>query len=140
MSALLAGLHSTKATLLTPSSEVERGMRNAMVLLVGAACTLVPHFAHLPTWISLAATTLLLIRGWFTLNNRPAPSKWVLIVLAIVAGIAVWRTFGWVFGRDAGGDCLVLLLYDGHGRLMFCTRITPVQLGNKISVHFTFHF
>lgn len=109
MSALLAGLHSARATLLTPSNEVERGMRNAMVLLVGAACTLAPHFAHLPAWISLAATTLLLIRGWFTLKNRPAPPKWVLIVLAIAAGIAVWRTFGRVFGRDAGVACLVLL-------------------------------
>ena len=109
MNALLTGLNSARNTLLTPTNEVERSMRNAMVLLVAAAFTLIPHFAHLPSWISLAATALLLVRGWLTLKNRPAPPKWLLISLAVIAGIAVWGTFGRVLGRDAGVACLVLL-------------------------------
>jgi transglutaminase-like putative cysteine protease len=92
-----------------PVDELQRTQRNALVLLAGAALTLLPHFGHLPLWISAGASALLLVRAGLTLWNKPAPPRWVLILLSILAAFGIYRSFGTLVGRDAGVASLVLL-------------------------------
>ncbi|MGL4575995.1 MAG: transglutaminaseTgpA domain-containing protein [Burkholderiaceae bacterium] len=92
-----------------PTTEVQRAQRNALVLLAGAALTLVPHFFYLPPLIWGTAALLLAVRGWLTLHNKPGPRGIWLIGFAVVLGFSVWQLYGTLIGREAGVASLVLL-------------------------------
>ncbi len=109
MSNLAARWQAARMALLIPANDVERAQRNAMVLLAGAACTLLPHFSSVPRWVAALAAVLLIYRAWLTLMNKAGPPKWLLVVAATLAGFAIWRTIGAIVGREAGVAFLVLL-------------------------------
>jgi protein-glutamine gamma-glutamyltransferase len=92
-----------------PVTEVQRAQRNALILLLGATLTLLPHFFHLPPLIWVTTSLLLLGRAWLTLKNQPGPRGIWLVVFAIVLGGAIWQEYGTMVGREAGVASLVLL-------------------------------
>ncbi|MET0964720.1 MAG: DUF3488 and transglutaminase-like domain-containing protein [Noviherbaspirillum sp.] len=81
------------------------------LLLIGAcALVMMPHAWHLPAWVTLAASALLLWRGWVTFRGNRMPARWLLlpVVALLMAGVYFsYRTF---LGREAGVCMLVLLL------------------------------
>jgi transglutaminase-like putative cysteine protease len=95
--------------ILSGADDLAREQRNALVLLVGCLCTLLPHLWFLPTWIGALALALLALRGGLTLSNRPPLPKWPLFALAGVAAWGIWSQFGTLIGREAGVASLVLL-------------------------------
>ncbi len=95
--------------ILSGADALAREQRNALVLLAGCLCTLLPHLWFLPTWIGALALGLLALRGGLTLANRPPLPKWPLFGLAGVAAWGIWTQFGTLIGREAGVASLVLL-------------------------------
>jgi transglutaminase-like putative cysteine protease len=79
-------------------------------LLAVAAATTLPHFTHLPGWLSFFSTLMLLGRAGLWLKNGRLPRRWLLIVvvLAGTAGIA-WQ-YRALFGRDPGIALLVFFM------------------------------
>lgn len=105
----LEEFHVFAQWLRNPVTEVQRAQRNALILLLGATLTLLPHFFHLPLLIWITTTLLLLGRAWLTLQNKPGPHGMWLVLFALVLGGAIWQEFGTVVGREAGVASLVLL-------------------------------
>ncbi|MFP5392780.1 MAG: DUF3488 and DUF4129 domain-containing transglutaminase family protein [Gammaproteobacteria bacterium] len=80
-------------------------------LLLGAALlVLVPHFAHLPAWISGLCTVTLLWRAVVTFEGRRMPRAQLLLPISIGAMAGVFASFNTLLGRDAGVAMLVLLV------------------------------
>ena len=72
-------------TLHSPSlrEQLSRGLprdKSDTLLLIGA-CALVmfPHAWHLPAWVTLAASALLVWRGWITFRGNRMPARWLLV-------------------------------------------------------------
>ncbi|MCX7627848.1 MAG: DUF3488 and transglutaminase-like domain-containing protein [Methylophilaceae bacterium] len=78
-------------------------------LLFALGLALLPHFAHLVSWVPLLALGLGLWRYRLAATRRPLPGTWLLLplTLAVAAGILV--SYGGLFGRDAGVALLVLM-------------------------------
>lgn len=79
-------------------------------LLGAAALTLAPHVDTLPTWVAVLAFGLLGWRASLLWRGRMATSKWLVLMLALAAGIAVRFEFGHFFGKDPGVALLAILL------------------------------
>jgi transglutaminase-like putative cysteine protease len=79
-------------------------------LMAVAACALLPHGAHLPTWLIAVAALLFIWRlaqwklGW---PGASGLAK-LLVVIACCAGVSL--TFGRLFGREPGVALLTLML------------------------------
>jgi transglutaminase-like putative cysteine protease len=92
-----------------PGTEVQRAQRNALVLLLGAALTVIPHFFYLPPLIWITTALLLIARGLLTLANKPGPRGAWLVGFAVLLGFSVWQHYGTLIGREAGVASLVML-------------------------------
>jgi hypothetical protein len=79
-------------------------------LLAVAITTVAPHGSHLPLWLSLLTSSVLLWRSGLWRQNARLPSRWLLALLALagVAGIG-WQ-FRTLLGRDAGVALLVFFM------------------------------
>jgi len=79
-------------------------------LLAVALATSLPHAEHLPLWLTLIFSTLLIGRTWLWQRNARLPARWLLALIAITgtAGIA-WH-YRTLFGRDAGVALLVFFM------------------------------
>lgn len=88
-------------------------------LLTCALATTVPHFEHLPWWLTTVASLALLLRfgAWLTLR-RPShrfpsirlPPRWLLALVVVAATAGVFVEYKTLFGRDAGVALLVLFM------------------------------
>jgi protein-glutamine gamma-glutamyltransferase len=73
------------------------------------ACTL-PHFMHLPIWLSALSGVFFLWAGWLWHNDRRLPGRWVLLPLVIIGCIGILSEFRTLFGRDPGVAMLVMFM------------------------------
>jgi protein-glutamine gamma-glutamyltransferase len=105
----LEEFHVFAQWLRSPVTEVQRAQRNALILLLGATLTLLPHFFHLPPLIWITTTLLLFGRTWLTLKNKAGPRGIWLVLFAVVLGAAILQEYGTIVGREAGVASLVLL-------------------------------
>ena len=81
------------------------------LLLIGAcALVMMPHAWHLPAWVTLAASALLLWRGWVTFRGNRMPSRWLLLPVVALLMTGVYFSYRTFLGREAGVCMLVLLL------------------------------
>lgn len=79
-------------------------------LIVAAIGTVGPHVAHLPLWLSLSVSAIIVWRGWLWQGRRVLPHRgWRLLL--VVGGIAaIVLQFRTLFGKDAGVALLVVFM------------------------------
>lgn len=94
----------------TSQLPLARDKSDTLLLLLSCVLVLAPQAAHLPVWISTLIALLLVGRSLVTLRGLRMPPRWVLLPLAVLATVGVYRQFGTVFGRDAGVALVALLL------------------------------
>lgn len=87
-----------------------RDKSDTLLLLFACLLVLAPHTGHLPWWITLIGSLLLLWRGWLTVRGKRLPSHWAMLPVAALSMLAVYSHYRTLFGRDAGVAMLVLLL------------------------------
>ena len=82
-------------------------------LLLAVPLTVLPHAVHLPPWIIALCVALIAWRAWQLHGARghpPTSSRWLILAIALVAGVAVRMHFGHFFGKDPGIALLAVLL------------------------------
>ena len=82
----------------------------ALILLTGLLLVLLPHFDHLPVWLSLVSTFLVLWRGAYELKLVRIPGKLVLFIFTIMMLIGILYSYHTLIGRNAGSAMLLGLL------------------------------
>jgi transglutaminase-like putative cysteine protease len=89
---------------------VSRDKSDTLLLLATCVLVLAPHVTHLPAWIILAGSAILLWRAWITFNGLRMPPRWLLVPVAALCMGAVYLTHKTLLGREAGVSMLVLLM------------------------------
>ncbi|TVT54441.1 MAG: DUF3488 domain-containing protein [Azoarcus sp. PHD] len=79
-------------------------------LLGAAALTLAPHLLTLPLWVSALSVLLLGWRASLLWQGGRTPNTYLILLIAVAAGIGVRVAFGHFFGKDPGLAFLALLL------------------------------
>lgn len=82
----------------------------SLILLVGLLLVLLPHFSHLPIWLSLVMTSLIAWRGCYELQLCKIPGKLVLFILTIMLLAGIVFSYHTLIGRNAGSAMLLGLL------------------------------
>ena len=82
----------------------------ALILLLGLLLVLLPHFSHLPLWLSLVMITLVLWRGCYELKLCKIPGKLILFLLTIMLLVGIVFSYHTLIGRNAGSAMLLGLL------------------------------
>ncbi len=88
----------------------EKDRRDTLFLMLGAFASCVPHFGHLPIWVSTVFVALYVWRLGLVLSGRWLPRDLVRWVAAIACVIGVYAHYKTLLGRDAGVALLVLFL------------------------------
>ncbi|WP_051377800.1 transglutaminaseTgpA domain-containing protein [Derxia gummosa] len=84
--------------------------RATLMLLLAVATVITPHFGHLPGW---ALAVALAAFGWkcrLLVGHRAAPHRLLLVIVVGAVVLGTWRSYGSLFGRDAGVTLLVMLM------------------------------
>jgi protein-glutamine gamma-glutamyltransferase len=71
-------------------------------LLVMLALAVAPHAWELPVWL---IGLFVLLAGWrwlLALRDKPLPPRWLLLILVVLAGTAVFVDYRTLLGREAG--------------------------------------
>lgn len=97
----------------------------ALILLIGLLLVLLPHFDHLPLWLSLVTTSLVLWRGAYELRLIKIPGKLVLFILTIMMLIGIIFSYHTLLGRNAGSAMLLGLL---------CLKLFEIKTFREISL------
>ena len=92
------------------SRPMSRDKADTLLLLATSVLVLAPHAAHLPTWVVLACSALLLWRGWITFRGNRMPPRLLLLPIAVLAMAGVYLSYKTIFGREVGVAMLALLL------------------------------
>ena len=79
-------------------------------LLASVALVLAPHAAYQPWWLSASVVAVLVWRYLLTTHAWPAPGALLRMALTLLAGVAVFKYYGTIFGRDAGIALLTAML------------------------------
>ena len=79
-------------------------------LLAVTTATVLPHLPFAPTWLTFTAAALLGWRALLWWRRMPLPPRWLLSLLVVAAGLAVFLDFQRLFGRDPGIAVLLCLL------------------------------
>lgn len=82
----------------------------SLILLLGLLLVFIPHFSHLPLWLSIVMIALLIWRGAYELQLCAIPSKKVLFLLTIMMLVGIVYSYHTLIGRDAGSAMLLGLL------------------------------
>jgi len=82
----------------------------ALILLVGLLLVVFPNFSHLPLWLSLVVTALIIWRGCYELQLCSIPGKKVLFILTIMLLSGILFSYHTLVGRNAGSAMLLGLL------------------------------
>ena len=98
------------ALLTRAAANLTRDKADALLLLLGALMVLVPHFGHLPPWISGVCLATLLWRALITIRGTRMPPILLLLPIALGAMAGIYASFHTLLGRDAGVAMLVLLV------------------------------
>lgn len=78
------------------------------LLLALLAATCVPFIGTLPSWIPAGVLMLLALRMIALRRAWPMPPVWMLVVLGLLLGGAIFAQFHSLNGREAGGSLLLL--------------------------------
>jgi protein-glutamine gamma-glutamyltransferase len=70
-----------------------------------------PHAAYLPVWLSAACAGAWLWRMGLAWRRSPLPPRWLRVLLAMAAVVAVLSQFGLIIGRQSGVPLLLLLSF-----------------------------
>ena len=100
----------TPGLLVRVRAGLSRDKSDALLLLGAALMVLLPHFGHLPLWVSLTSCAALLWRTQITLQGKRLPPIWLLLPVSIIAMAGIYRSYHTLLGRDAGVAMLSLLL------------------------------
>jgi len=87
-----------------------REQRDQAVLLLAVAVVVAPHFGHLPLWSIALIGAMWIWRAVLTQTLKPAPGRWVMLVLLVLCTGAVWFEHGTLFGRNASVNFLLVLI------------------------------
>ena len=79
-------------------------------LLSVAVATAAPHTSHLPLWLSLLTSLVLLWRLWLWRNGGALPNRWLLALMAFTAAGGIAWEYRTLLGRDAGVALLVFFM------------------------------
>ena len=79
-------------------------------LLLSLALVSAPHAARLPWWVVALVVTLGAWRAYIGYARHALPSRWLLLLIVIVATIGIYLNYRTIFGRDAGVALLVVML------------------------------
>ncbi len=82
----------------------------AFILLAGLLLVCVPHFSHLPIWLSLVMLSLLVWRSCYELQLCPIPGKAILFILTVMLITGIVFSYHTIIGRNAGSAMLLGLL------------------------------
>ena len=97
----------------------------ALILLVGLLLVLLPHFSHLPAWLSLVTTALIFWRAGYELQLIRIPGKIVLFVLTIMLLTGIVFSYHTLLGRNAGSAMLLGLL---------CLKLFEIKSFREIAI------
>ena len=94
--------------------------RSALIWLLAAlVLAAAPHASELPVWLSVLFAAVAGWRGFIALRGQSLPPRWLLLVLALLAGAGVLIDYRTLFGRDAGVALMVAMtackLLETHG-------------------------
>jgi transglutaminase-like putative cysteine protease len=92
------------------SAPLSRDKADTLLLLASTVLVLLPHAAHLPSWVSLLCLATLGWRAILTLRGRRMPPSLLLLPVAALAMAGVVHSYHTLLGRDAGVAMLVLLV------------------------------
>ncbi|GAA4024902.1 DUF3488 and transglutaminase-like domain-containing protein [Actimicrobium antarcticum] len=98
---------SLRQLLIRPMS---RDKADMLTLMSACLLVLIPHFFHLPGWISAGVLVLMGWRGGITFAGKHLPPRWLLLPVAAVAMTGIYLAYRTFLGRDAGVAMLTLLL------------------------------
>jgi len=82
----------------------------ALILLLGLFLVLLPHFLHLPLWLSLVMTVLIFWRAAYELQLCQIPNKTILFLFTIMLLTGIVFSYHTLIGRNAGSAMLLGLL------------------------------
>ena len=82
----------------------------SLILLLGLFLVFIPHFMHLPLWLTVVMIGLLIWRGAYELQIWVIPSKLILFLLTIMMLSGILYSYHTLIGRDAGSAMLLGLL------------------------------
>lgn len=85
---------SDEENLLTPQALI--GLVAALVLAAG------PHARELPIWLTALFAAVAGWRGFIVIRNQELPPRWLLLLLAALAGAGVLLEYRTLLGRNAG--------------------------------------
>ena len=97
----------------------------ALILLAGLLLVLIPHFSHLPLWLILTTTILVIWRGCYELQLCPIPGKLVLFILTIMLLTGIIFSYHTLIGRNAGSAMLLGLL---------CLKLFEIKSFREVSL------
>jgi len=78
-------------------------------LLLSILMVIAPHAGHLPLWVNMLCSALLLWHAWLTYSSDPLPKRWLLMLLTFAGTAGIIIEFRTLFGREAGVTLLMLL-------------------------------
>jgi transglutaminase-like putative cysteine protease len=71
-------------------------------LLVTLVLAVAPHAQELPVWLTVLFALLVGWRGFIAFRDKALPPRWLLLIVAALAGAGVLIDYRTLFGRDAG--------------------------------------
>ena len=78
-------------------------------LQAALALAVAPHVWELPVWLTAVFYGIAAWRGFIALRGRQLPPRGLVLIVAVLAGGAVFVDFRTLFGRDAGVALLVAM-------------------------------
>lgn len=102
--------YSLKALGGTMGAQWERERRDALFLMGAILLATMPHFGHLPWWVSVGFVFLFIWRLGLVLSGRWLPRDSIRWVAAFACLAGVYAEYKTLTGRDAGVALLVLFL------------------------------
>lgn len=82
----------------------------SLILLFGLFLVFIPHFFHLPLWLTIVMIALLIWRGAYELQLCSIPGKLPLFILTLMMLAGIVYSYHTLIGRDAGSAMLLGLL------------------------------
>ena len=97
----------------------------ALILLVGLFLVLLPHFLHLPLWLSFVTSGLVFWRACYELQQCKITKKFVLFLINIMMLTGIIFSYHTLIGRNAGSAMLLGLL---------CLKLFEIKSFRDVSI------
>jgi len=82
---------------------------NTFWLLFSLVAVVIPHMLRFPLWVSVVFAALVVWRWLSVSYGRWSPGRWLMVLVAVGAFVAIGLQFRSLIGRDAGVALLALL-------------------------------